>query len=532
MKWLVVAIAVIVTLTIAAMAVLPRVVDTPRVQSLIASGATQALARPVRFRSASVTTWPYPAVRLRGVEIAEDPAFGVDPFVRLDDADFRLKLWPLLRGRVEFTTLVLKRPAITLAHGRGGRWNFASLGGAREGATAPRAPRAGGSGAPAGLAARVVIEKGIVVYERRGTANVTVRQRLEDVDVTFSRRAGALAFSGAARVTPGGLRVKISEGTIALGGARTLGDASLRARMEVDGDDVRPLAVAALGDEPAIGGALTGRFDISGTVGRPRAAGEVEWRDATVTRTSATCAEPRRRTLTLATVKASVTWRDGRLVAEPLTTGIPRGTVRTKLTTATSPPIRAEVSDLVVERVPLERVLVDFLCQGYAVAGPLDLTGTLAFSPADPLRTLAGRGRFHVGAGAVVGGRALALLGGLARGTGSAARLSPDLPATLASAPLEFDAIAGGFEITHGVVTTRDLVFTSRTMTARARGDYVLASGHVNADVVLERDRSVFQAKVTGPADSPSIRTPASLARTIDPDRPERGFKELLKKFR
>ena len=251
-----------------------------------------------------------------------------------------------------------------------------------------------------------------------------------------------------------------------------------------------------------------------------------------MTRTSATCAEPRRRTLTLATMKASVIVRDGRLVADPLTTGIPRGAVRTKLTAATSPPIRAELSDLVVERVPLERVLVDFLCLGYAVAGPLDLTGTLAFSPADPLRTLAGRGRFHVGAGAVVGGRALALLGGLARGTGSAARLGPDLPATLAGSPLEFDSIDGGFEIANGVVTTRGLVYTSRTMTVRARGDYALASGHVNADVVLERDRSVFQARVTGPADSPSIRTPASLARHDDRDRAERGFKDLLKKFR
>ncbi len=520
----------IVALTIAATALVPRVVDTPRVQSLIVSSATQALARPVRFRSASVTMWPYLAVRLRGVEIAEDPAFGVDPFVRLDDADFRLKLWPLLRGRVEFATIVLKRPAITLAHGPGGRWNFASLGGAREAATAPRPPRAGGGGASAGLATRVVIDKGIVVYERRGTASGTVRHRLEDVDATFSRRAASLAFSGAARVVPGGLRVKISEGTIGLGGARTLAEGSLRARMQVDGEDVRPLAAAALGDEPSIGGALTGWFDVSGTVGRPRAAGEVEWRDATVTRTSAACAEPRRRTLTLATVKASVSWRDGRLVAEPLTTGIPRGTVRTKLTTATSPPIRAELSDLIVERIPLERVLVDVLCLGYAVAGPLDLTGTLAFSPADPLRTLAGRGRFHVGAGAVVGGRALALLGGLARGTGSAARLSPDLPATLAGSPLEFDSIAGGFEIVNGVVTTRDLVYTSRAMTARARGDYAMASGHVNADVVVERDRSVFQAKVTGSADAPSIRTPASLARHEDPA--ERGFKDLLKKFR
>ncbi|HMH52815.1 MAG TPA: AsmA-like C-terminal region-containing protein [Candidatus Acidoferrum sp.] len=534
MKWIVIALAAGVVLVIAATALLPRVVDTPRVQSLIASSASQALARPVRFRSASVAAWPYPAVRLRDVEIAEDPAFGGDPFVRLDHAEVRLKLWPLLRGRFEFTTVMLRRPIMTLTHGPGGRWNFASLGGPREAAAVPRAPRIGGGAAvPAGLATRVVIEKGTVVYERRGTAGVTLRQRLEDVDASLSPSAGGLAFSGAARVVPGGLWVKISDGTIGLAGARTLAEASLRGRMAIDGEDVRPLAASVLGDEPAMGGALTGRLDLSGSLGRPRAVGELEWRDATVTRTSAACAEPRRRTLRLATVKASVSWRDGRLVAEPLTSGIARGTAKTRLVATTSAPTRAELSELAIERIPLEPVVVDFLCLDYAVVGLFDLTGTLTLAPADPLRTLSGRGRVHVGAGRVVGTRALTLLGGLVRGVGSAAsRLNPDLPATLAGSPLEFDSIAGGFEITNGVVTTRDLVYTSRSMTVRARGDYAMASARVNADVTVEHDRGVMQAKVTGPADSPSIRLPSSLARTLDPDRAERGFKDLLKKFR
>jgi hypothetical protein len=38
---------------------------------------------------------------------------------------------------------------------------------------------------------------------------------------------------------------------------------------------------------------------------------------------------------------------------------------------------------------------------------------------------------------------------------------------------------------------------------------------------------------VTGPAASPAIRVaPASILRQIDPEKAERGLKELLKKFR
>ena len=532
MKWVLVTITAIVLVTVAAMAAMPWLVDTPRVQSLIASSVTHALARPVKFRSASVALMPYPAVRLRGVEIAEDPAVGAGPFVRLDDADFRVKLAPLLRGHLEFTTLVLKRPTITLAHGPAGRWNFASLGAPREGVTGPRPPRAGGGGGPSLLATRVIIDKGIVVYEGRGKGSLTAGQRLEDVDATLSRRAGTLSLSGSGRLVPAALRVKVADGTIALGGARTFTEASLRARVEIDGEDVHPLAAAILGgDEPAIGGSLRGRLDVSGTLGRPRAAGEVEWRVPTVTRTSRACGEPRRRTLALASVKASVSWRDGRLIADPLTTGIPGGTATSTLTTETSPPARADLTGLALQRIPLERVLVDFLCQPYAVAGPLDLTGTLTLSPGDPLRTLSGRGRLHVGAGRVVGARALALFGGLARAGGASPARGSDLPATLAAAPFEFDAIDGAFEIGNGVVTTRDLVYTSRLLTVRARGTYALANDHLNADLVLEHERGTFQAKVTGSAEAPSIRTPQSFARH-DADRADRGFKDLLKKFR
>src|SRR5262245_63921163 len=67
------------------MVALPRLVDTPRVQALIASGASQALGRPVRYRSLTVSVLPYPTLRLHGFEVAEDPAFGADPFVRLDE---------------------------------------------------------------------------------------------------------------------------------------------------------------------------------------------------------------------------------------------------------------------------------------------------------------------------------------------------------------------------------------------------------------------------------------------------------------
>jgi hypothetical protein len=191
------------------------------------------------------------------------------------------------------------------------------------------------------------------------------------------------------------------------------------------------------------------------------------------------------------------------------------------------------LGDLTVQALPLEKVLVDFLCQGYAVTGPLDLTGTAALVAADPLGTLSGGGRLRIGAGKIVGAQALALVGNLARAGGAVSSvLGADVPA-LTSSPLEFDSITATYTIANGVVTTRDLLYTSRTMKATVAGDYALASGRMNLDVLVDHGRGRLKATVTGTAASPSIRmSPASVLRDVDPGKVERGLQDLLRRLR
>ena len=131
-KWLLGVVAVLVILVVVAAAALPRLVDTPRIQSYIASSATQALGRPVRFSSVSIRVLPLPAVELHDLEVAEDPKFGTEPFLKLDVGRVRLRLLPLLTGRVELGDILLRKPVVTLIQGADGRLNIASLGAAAE----------------------------------------------------------------------------------------------------------------------------------------------------------------------------------------------------------------------------------------------------------------------------------------------------------------------------------------------------------------------------------------------------------------
>jgi hypothetical protein len=196
--------------------------------------------------------------------------------------------------------------------------------------------------------------------------------------------------------------------------------------------------------------------------------------------------------------------------------------------------MRVRFDDLAVKGVPVESVLVDFLCQGYAVSGPLDLTSTLTFAAGRPLETLSGPGSLKIGAGKVVGKQALSLMTNVVRVGGAVSSLlSADIPTSAFASPVEFDSITGTYQVTDGIARTRDLVYTSRAMVVGVAGDYVLATGAMNLDVVVNHGRGEVRAQVTGTAAAPAIRVvPSTVLRNADRDTVERGLKDLLKRFR
>jgi hypothetical protein len=341
-----------------------------------------------------------------------------------------------------------------------------------------------------------------------------------------------MTFKGEARVKPGDVSVKVSDGVIALSGARSLMDSAVRAKVTVDGKDITELARAAAGDKATLGGSIRGTLAVAGTLGAPNASGDVELSKLTVSQVNPQCPEPKRRTLAIPAIKMNAAYDNGRLTGRPLTTSIGSGTVTTAVLVTMDGGVRVQMSDLGIKALPLDKVLVDFLCQGYAVTGPMDLTGALTFAVTDVWNTLSGPGQLRIGPGKVVGSQALALVGGVVRlGSAVSSVLSADLPRTIGTSPLEFDSIAGTYHVTNGVVTTRDLLYTSRGMKVAVAGDYALGSGRMNLDMVISTGRSDVKAKVTGSAASPSVRVlPSSLLG--DPKSVDKGLGDLLRRLR
>jgi uncharacterized protein involved in outer membrane biogenesis len=493
----------------------------------------------VKFSAVSVSVLPLPSVVLEKLEVAEDPAFGPAPFLTLKQAEVRLRLWPLLRLRVELGDFVLKEPAIALIQRADGRWNITSLGtgGEPRGPARPRAGGSGGDGSPGALGAlgsRITVDDGVVTYESRAGGR-RAGYRVEDLDLTLKPGLGPLAFEGDARVRPGDLRVKISDGTVGLGEARALTEASLRGRLSLEGKDVRELMAGLMGPEPAIAGSLEGTLALGGTVGKPRASGDLQLSNVTVTQTNAQCPAPTRRTLALGPVKLNATWEEPRFTARPVTTSLAGGSISANVTATLGGAVRVELGDLGIRGLPVEKLLVDFVCQGYAVTGPLDLTGSAAARLDGVGTTLSGRGQFRLGPGKVVGPRALALLETVARiGGAVSALLTGEAPTGLQGSAFDYDSMTATYTITNGVVSTRDLLLTARSLKVTAVGTYALTTGAMNVDLGIATGRRELRARVSGDAASPQVAL-APGSRLLTPGEQEKlgeSLQELLRKFR
>ncbi|HEU5193538.1 MAG TPA: AsmA family protein [Methylomirabilota bacterium] len=537
MKWVLGIVAAIVVLAIAALAAVPFLVDTPRIQGYIANNATQALGRPVKFSSVSLRVLPLPAVVLHDLEVAEDPKFGTGPFLKLKSGRIRVKLLPLLSGRVELGDIVLDKPVVTVVQAADGRLNISTLGtgaGPKAGGEPSRPPgrTPGGGGAGAAMAiSRVSVDDGVVTYVARGKGGAVSQYRLEGLDVTVTGGATQLAFKGDATAQPGALSLKISDGTLGLTPGRPLTDAALRGKVAVEGKDIKDLAVAAAGPSPQLGGSLKAALTLGGTVGAPTATGEVQMTPLTVTQSQPSCPQPKQRTLTVSSLKLNAGWQDQRLTGHPLTASLGDGTVSAQLTVTLGRGVHVKLGDLGIKALPLEKVLVDYLCEGYAITGPLDLTGGVDFDVADMLNTLNGPGQLKVGRGKVVGSQALALIGSVVRVGGAiSALLQADLPHDMFNSPLEFESITGTYQITNGTATTKDLLYTSRAMKVLIAGDYGLGSSRMNLDMTVTHNRGDIKAKITGTTSSPSVRVaPSSI---IAPEKAEKGIQDLLKRFK
>ncbi len=506
LKWIAIALGVLALLAVGAALALPYLLDTPAIQAYVSQAAAHALSRPVKFTSLSVSALPLPTVRLRGLQIAEDPAFGTAPFLTVAEGRIGIRLWPLFSGRVEMANLTLEEPRITLVEDAAGRWNLATLGGALTPAPGPPKASAGrSSGASAGavLLSSVSIKDGTVYYHKQGAKGSDFRLEKINATVSQARLGETLRVSGTALGQPGGVSLKISNATLTPGGVRTtFAETPLKATLEIEAKDVAPLSASIL-TSPALAGPVKGKLELTGTPARLAGTGNLSFERLALSADQPRCRAPKRRQLTVDELRLPVGLTPTQLDSAPIEAKLMRGTVSTRLALTLGPGQLATLKDINIKGMQLGPLLVDYFCQSFAVTGPLDLTGEASVRVADIWRSANGAGRLRIGPGKLVGSDVVQFVDaviGMADQVTAALR-SGRLPGRSESR-VDFDSITATYTITEGVWRSNDLLYQAGSMKVAAAGTYGLADGRVAMDVTVTEGSNQIKGRVTGAAGS------------------------------
>jgi AsmA protein len=167
-----IAIAVLFVILIA----LPLLINANSFRPKIESELTSALGRQVTVGNLSLSILSRSVVA-DNIAVAEDPAFGKQPFVTAKSLKVGVELMPLIFSKqLNVTELKLEQPEITLLKAANEKWNFSSIGEIAA-KTAPEEPKSGGTSPSNFSAANLHVNNGKLIV---GKANSSAKPQVYD----------------------------------------------------------------------------------------------------------------------------------------------------------------------------------------------------------------------------------------------------------------------------------------------------------------------------------------------------------------
>ncbi len=149
-QWLIGIVVIVVVLFVAVAVAIPALVPVDTLRGRITGAVHDATGRDLAINGGlSLSVFPTLAVSARDVSFSNAPWAASRAMARLDRIDFRLRLLPLLSGRVEIASFVLEGPQIYLETDKQGHgnWDFGAANPALASGSAPAPAVSGGANA-------------------------------------------------------------------------------------------------------------------------------------------------------------------------------------------------------------------------------------------------------------------------------------------------------------------------------------------------------------------------------------------------
>ena len=123
-KKILIAIGLVAAVLVSALVVLYFTVDAESFRGFIEARAEAVLDRDVELGELQLSILPVFGLQVDGVSVGAKPEEGGGDILSVRRMDIGARLLPLLKKRLEVTTLVLVEPSLRLARGADGRWNL------------------------------------------------------------------------------------------------------------------------------------------------------------------------------------------------------------------------------------------------------------------------------------------------------------------------------------------------------------------------------------------------------------------------
>lgn len=171
----------IVGTVLVALAIIPFFVDLDRYRDRWLPMVESAVGRQVDVGHVELTLLTGLGARIDGLIVHGDPQFGADPLLAVDSVRARIKLIPLLRGRVAIKEIRLDRPVLRVVKNEAGAVNLASPPAAQP----SDVPPAAGPSLAALSLADLSIHDGSAHYEDRSVPSAPRRHVFDQIEASL-----------------------------------------------------------------------------------------------------------------------------------------------------------------------------------------------------------------------------------------------------------------------------------------------------------------------------------------------------------
>lgn len=159
--------AIVVAVLLIIVIALPFLVDVNSFRPRLESELSTALGRDVRVGNLALSILSG-SVTAENLSIADDPAFGKDPFVKAKEFKVGVEMMPLIFSKsLHVTELILEQPEISLVRSASGKWNYSSIGG---NSSAKPSGNSGGASTANLSVNKLAIENGRITISRAGSS--------------------------------------------------------------------------------------------------------------------------------------------------------------------------------------------------------------------------------------------------------------------------------------------------------------------------------------------------------------------------